>query len=100
MTIFSSDGDSNQLKNEELRQTIDKAYDLGNRLAKKGRELSSVGQYITDCVEITREAMPLISNAQELNAVKKSWISTTVFVGQAFLKRRHAIFILKVKSFF
>ena len=97
MIIFSSNGDSNQLKNEELRQTLDKAYDLGNRLANKGRELSSVGQYITDWVEITREALPLISSTKELNAVKKSWVSTTVFVGQT-LDRLNEIDIGAISS--
>ncbi len=80
MTFRSSTGDLSEPDDRELRETLDQASDLGNRLLHKGRELSAAGQYIVDWVDITRAAIPLTDSPQDLLAVNRSWHSMNSYV--------------------
>ncbi len=77
----SNDNKSKKEKDEELRATLREAHDLGSRMAYKGRELTTLGQYIVDWVDITKDAIPLIDTSRGLTSLNDSWKNTNNSVG-------------------
>lgn len=82
MNDLSSDSNSKNEIDYELRDTLSEAHSLGSELSKKGRELTAAGQYIIDWVHITEEAITLIDANQKLMLVNDSWKNTNNYVGQ------------------